>query len=606
MSPLRPAAEPAPRLPVLLLCFGFDDHRLGRQPWHTAHGLALGLRAHGREVTLVTDAGRPPEKPGYTVLRVPRLLRGGRPAADVRVIAHGLRPERIFLIGGLLELARLRRLDLGAPVHYILASPCLRLREILPVGPRALWRERAFLLHAFANALLPGWLLRRAVARSGLANLVYLSPTTRERLGRLGLPRGRLLVPQLTRPIVRMAPHPGGTPRTLAYFGPPLAARGAFLVVKTFERLCARGADVRLLMLLRPDDPSALAALRRRIARSRWRQRITVEARHLDEEALIRRLADCHVFLLPFLAPVSEVPLVVIEAALTGRRVVLLDRPGVGDYGRRLGATVVARPERLPEAILGVLEAPAQEPAVATCFADWRAATAPLLEADSKTAALPLRLIAVCGADGTGKTTLADALARELRADGLEPVRVWSRFRNYLSLPFLALMHLTGHCRRIHRDGVTLGLRDFRRNALLAHTFLLLQTADQILDILLRFRLRRGLLLADRCVYDTLVDLALDSGRADFVFRRIAPLLLALLPEPRRVIMLARSPALIARDRPDALADGRERERRGLYERLAREFGLPVVATEGAVDEALRELSRRLEEAGPVRKDRAA
>ncbi len=606
MSPARLAAASNARPPVLLLCFGFDDHRLGRQPWYTVHGLALGLRAHGREVTLLTDARNPPAKSGYTVLRVPRLLRGGRPAADVQVIARGLRPERIFILGGLLELARLRRLDLGAPVHYILASPRLRLREILPVGARALWRERAFLLRAFVNALLPGWLLRRAVARSGLADLVYLSPTTRERLCRLGLPRGRLLVPQLTRPMPQMTPRPGGPPRNLAYFGPPLAARGAWLVVRTFEQLCARGTDLRLLMLLRPDDPSALAALRRRIARSRWRQRITIETRHLDEASLVRRLADCHIFLLPFLAPVSEVPLVVIEAALTARRVVLLDRPGIGDYGRRLGATVVASPQRLAEAIREVLDAPPKRPELTARFTDWRTATAPLLREGGSPASPPLRLIAVCGADGTGKTTLADALARELRADGLEPLRVWSRFRNYLSLPFLAVMHLTGHCRRIRRDGVTVGIRDFRRNPLLAHTFLLLQTIDQVLDILLRFRLRRGLLLADRCLYDTLVDLAHDSGRPDFVFRRIAPLLLPLLPEPRRVVLLTRRPALVARDRPDALADGREAVRRRLYERLARELDLPVVASEGAVDETLRELSRRLVEAAPERQDRAA
>ncbi len=606
MSGTRAFPRTAGRRPMLLLCFGFDDRRLSRQPWYTTHGLALGLRAHGYEVTLLTDAEEPPRSPGYTVLRVPRLLRRGRPSIDVRVIARGLRPERVFVIGGLTELARLRRLRLGAPVHYLLAGPRLRLGEILSVGPRALWRERHVLLRPLAAALLPGWWLRRAVARSGVADLVYLSPITRERLARLGLPRGRLLVPQLSREVPRLPPRPAGATRTIGYFGPPLAARGAWVAVAAFERACARGADIRLLLLLRPDDPLSLAALRRRVARSRWRQRITIEARHLDETTLDRRLAACDLFLLPFLAPVSEVPLVVMEAALTGRPVVLLDRPGVGDYGRRLGATVVRRPAELPAAILELLADPPPRPVVAPRFSDWRAATAPLLAARPAVDEPPLRLIALCGADGNGKTTLADALARELRKSGREPRRVWSRFRNYLSRPFLALMHLTGHCRRLHRDGITFGVRDFHRNPLLAHLFLLLQTVDQILDILLRFRLRPGLLLADRCVYDTLVDLALDSGRPDLVFRRIAPLLLALLPEPRLVVVLRRPPALVAQDRPDALVDGRDAVRRALYERLAREFDLPVVETAGTVEEALGAFAELLGEVASDRGDDAA
>ena len=605
MTPAPSSAPPREPRQALLLCFGFDGDRLGRQPWYTTHGLALGLRAHGYRVTLVTDADNPPRRPGYTVLRVPGLLRRGLPSVDVRVIARGLRPERVFVVGGLLELARLRRLRLGAPVYYILASPRLRPSEILSVGPAALWRERRYLLRPLANALLPGALLRRAVKRSGLAGLVYLSPTTRERLHRSGLPRGNLLVPQLARAI----PQPtvtGGRPRTLAYFGPPLAARGAWLALETFERACARGADLRLAMFLRPDDPLPLAALRRRIARSRWRRRITVEASHLDGESLGRRLAACDIFLLPFLAPISEVPLVVVEAATTGRPVILLDRPGIGDYGRRLGATVVDRPRDLTPAVLEHLRAPARRPNIAPRFADWRAATAPLLAEPPAIGEPPLRLIALCGTDGVGKTTLADALARELRGGGREPRRVWSRYRNYLSRPFLALMHLTGHCRRLHRDGTVVGIRDFTGSPLLAHLFLGLQTLDQILDILLRFRLRRGLLLADRSVYDTIVDLALDSGRPDFVFRRIAPLLLALLPEPRLVALVTRPAALVARDRPDVLLDGRDRARRLLYERLAREHDLPVIDNAGSLGETLRGLRGLLGETVAAREDSAA
>ncbi len=44
-----------------------------------------------------------------------------------------------------------------------------------------------------------------------------------------------------------------------------------------------------------------------------------------------RQLAACHAFLLPFRAPISEVPLVVIEAGLSGRPTIVLAAPGVDE-----------------------------------------------------------------------------------------------------------------------------------------------------------------------------------------------------------------------------------------------------------------------------------
>ena len=70
-------------------------------------------------------------------------------------------------------------------------------------------------------------------------------------------------------------------------------------------------------------------------------------------------------------------------------------------------------------------------------------------------------IIAIAGVDGSGKTTLTDWLQEELRARGHAPGFVWSRFNNYLSLPFLAATRVTGH--NIYRDheGVRMGFHDF-------------------------------------------------------------------------------------------------------------------------------------------------
>jgi hypothetical protein len=183
---------------------------------------------------------------------------------------------------------------------------------------------------------------------------------------------------------------------------------------------------------------------------------------------------------------------------------------------------------------------------------------------------------------------------------------VWSRFRNYLSKPLLALTRLSGHNRKEQHAGFRIGYHDFARCLPLALTFLLLQLADTALDVLYRFRLgSRVPILADRCAIDTLVDLAVDTGQDDLVLDRLGPLLFRLLPQPRLTVLIERSPALIARQRPDALADRHFARRRALYGRLARSLGMPVLANDGPLEATLEELLE-LASSGVAGRERAA
>jgi len=573
-----PAARPERRFAIV--CFGLERDRIRRQPWHVALGIARGFTAHGARVTLVTDAHDPPHETQLEIVRVPRLLERGRASDALRAVVAAGRFERVFLVSGALGLARMRRLGLEAPVTIVLASPRARLRELFSVGLGALWREREVAALPLVNALLPGFLLRRGLARSGADDVLYLSEAARLRYSALGLPRGRLLRPQVDSALCTGLPPPSAPPR-VAYLGPALALRGVDLVIEAFERATALGLDARLELLIRPDGgPRPRAWLERRIATSPARARIELDTRMLPPDELRDRLARCHAFLLPFRAPVSETPLVVVEAALTGRPIVVLDAPGVSEYAAALGGIVSGRPEDLPLALLQALRrppGPAPDPAGWT---NWERAVGPLLAPRHPFARY--RLVALCGVDGAGKTFLLDRLRARLGAEGVATRHVWSRFRNYLSKPLLAAARLTGHNRKERHSGFTIGYHDFR-GTLWARPFLALQAVDLALDTLARFRAPE-LILADRCPLDTLVDLAVDTGLDEFVFERLGPRILALLPKPTAAIVLERSPALVAASRPDVLADRNFARRRALYRRLADRFGLPRVENDGPIE----------------------
>ncbi len=591
----------------LVVCFGFDSAKRRRQPWHVAHGLAQGLAAQGRLVTIATDFGEPadpaPPVAPYAVRDLGRLMQRGRPTPGLRRFARELGPARIYLVTGAAELARMGRLDLGAPTELIVASPLLRMREILGVGLPELWRERRLIGLPLLNALLPKRLVRAGYHRSGAVRPIYLSEAGRERFRAIGLPPGALLRPQVEAPPLALRPHrllPEAVP-VVGYLGPPLALRGAHLALAAFEAAVARGLDARLSMLLRPDVPAlVMRRFLERIARSPARGRIEVTTDMLGAAELAHALAGIDAFLLPFQAPVSEVPLVVIEAGLTGRPVITLDAPGVSEQVLALGGIVARQPDELPHALIRALRRQAPTVAIDPArWTSWPAAVAALLAAPAPPP-LPQRLVALCGVDGTGKSFLVEHLRRHFAEAGIANRHVWSRFRNYLSKPLLALARLTGHNYKVETGGIRIGYHDFVGRPWLAWPFLALQAVDQVIDIVWRYHLgRRKPILGDRCVLDTLVDLAIDTGLDDVVIDRLGPLLVALLPRPRLVVLIERHPLRIQDQRPDALLDRHFHRRRLLYRRLAGRFGMPIVDNNGPVARTLETVLALVQDQGP-------
>lgn len=589
---IHPQPAPSPVRRFAILCPGFKDERIRRQPWHTADGLARGLAAHGHEVRLYTDADRARSTGQYAVEALPALLVRGSPSKDLRKALAAAPTDQVFFLTGATQLARLQPLRLGAPVTLVMGSPRLHLGEVFRMGITQLWHERAVLTLPLLNALLPGALLRSGFRRSGAADIVYLSAAARERFSSLGLAPGRLLPPQVDTASL-LPPAPAGTFR-VGYFGPPLATRGADLALEAFEEAVARGLDGRLQLLLRPDSGAAsIGRFLARVDQSPQRHRIDCKVGMLRPETLRLELARCHAFLLPFRLTIAEVPLVIIEAGLSGRPTIVLEAPGVDEMARQLGGLVASSPAALPDALFAAAARPPSSPRDARAWTDWSRAVAPLLEPAAGGFA-KYRMVALTGTDGAGKTFLLHGLQRRMDAAGVPHRHVWTRFRNYLSKPLLGATRLSGHNRKEDFGGGSIGYHEFAGRSWLAWPFLCLQVLDNLFDIWWRYHRSadQRVVVADRCVYDTLVDLAIDTGLDDVVFGPLGHRLVAMLPAPRLVVVLNRPVAAMRIHRPDVLLDRNFARRRALYQRLAQEFRLPVLENDGPVDMVLDHLER--------------
>jgi hypothetical protein len=106
----------------------------------------------------------------------------------------------------------------------------------------------------------------------------------------------------------------GGTP-SIAYFGPPMIARGYDIVVE----LAKTSQNINFVLYLR-EPPSIIA--KERIARENIRNLKTVFKFFRSIEELVAEARKHHLILLPFRFVVSDFPLVLVEVLCSGRLIV--------------------------------------------------------------------------------------------------------------------------------------------------------------------------------------------------------------------------------------------------------------------------------------------
>lgn len=200
-------------------------------------------------------------------------------------------------------------------------------------------------------------------------------------------------------------------------------------------------------------------------------------------------------------------------------------------------------------------------------------------------------IIALCGIDGTGKSTQAELLGARLEAQGRRTKLLWCRWDPFLARPAVRLLdrlsrrgtggaERSSHVAPDNRRALKSRLLSSRLIRSLWTTLMVVDYGLQIAPRLLIARHSADVVIVDRYRHDVLIDLS-----AGGELMNTPRLLRWMLPEPDRLVILDVEEDVAFARKPDSLDIKYLSDRRRLYLRLAEVTGASVIDTNASSED---------------------
>ena len=192
--------------------------------------------------------------------------------------------------------------------------------------------------------------------------------------------------------------------------------------------------------------------------------------------------------------------------------------------------------------------------------------------------------IFVCfvGIDGSGKTTQAQKLTETLNKSGIKCCYVWTRFEPKLTKPFVAIARrLFLHGKDIYSNYTDYieTKRNLSKSRLLSMAYERLLLLDYFFEIFFKIKIplmQKRVVICDRYIYDTMVDLVVDLGYSKQRLDKIKKNL-SLLPKPDLLFLLDLPEEIAYHRKGDVPSLDYLTQRRGVYLDMAEKYGMLVL-----------------------------
>jgi glycosyltransferase involved in cell wall biosynthesis len=370
---------------VVIVCPGFNESSILRQPWHQVQVLSKEMMRRGIAVTVISSGNVPGVRhvDGVKVRFIPHLILIPilRRNTFMRVLLSD-EPDVVLWYGSPLAAFYMPFVKrIGKPIVLNINRDrcdlaCIRrlsFREI--VSHRSGWDY-------FASLLAPASVLRRLLDRSPVERVVVPTSHLKESLCRIGIPAERIEVASSFVDLDSLAePVPAGRHEALrqelgfhpqdfvvTYFGSPCTLRGTDTIVKSIPLVLSRFESVKFLLLARVsenEDEWLTHAregdyLRKLVDQSDIKANVRIVDGILERNQLRDYLNISSAIVLPFKILLDESPLSVLEAMSIGRVVITTNTGSIAGFVNDDKGIVVAPndPDALAKSICSLITNP--------------------------------------------------------------------------------------------------------------------------------------------------------------------------------------------------------------------------------------------------------
>lgn len=196
--------------------------------------------------------------------------------------------------------------------------------------------------------------------------------------------------------------------------------------------------------------------------------------------------------------------------------------------------------------------------------------------------------ICIIGVDGVGKSTHANLLVKKMQDMGVKTRYAHLRFFHIISLPLLLYARIKGYSKLITiENGEKMSYHFFKNSSLLRTLYPITQLIDISIGCFFKvyLPLRFGfLIICDRFIFDTIVDIMISTGDITFYTSKIASILSNLVPKNNLIINLSAAESVLRNRRIDVAHDLTLNKKVSYFHIISNHYNIPVIDTSDGIE----------------------
>ena len=200
--------------------------------------------------------------------------------------------------------------------------------------------------------------------------------------------------------------------------------------------------------------------------------------------------------------------------------------------------------------------------------------------------------IIISGIDGSGKTTIINALRESLQKDGKHVGYIWLRYNHYLTKGMHALARLLGLSVKVHNDMGIVWQHQFYKNQFFSKLYVIATYCDTWVSRFKYYKLARNndIVICDRWVPDIVADISLKTRNLEIIDGKWFDRFFNLLPQEADLFVVVRDSKAILDCRLENRVDPDFELRCQIYKKLCEKPIIKVVDNNGSFENSVNQI----------------